>query len=425
MRMRRGFRRFLACLLIVTMTATCPIQALASAPWGNENQSMVVKGAKEEAEKQRREASPLYARLVQSNGGSKEPWNRVTDEGDDWAEEYKMKVEKEGLMSALDAVKDAAENKIKHLWRGTSKYQGTKAGLQNVATAIDSFGSALGVVDALTQIKQVLELQGVTVEEQLMELTILTAEFGIAAFSVIGMSIGFPYGMILSLVLDLLLDMIRRGFFDDLLLSNHLLDQDAFDRQRYKLPDGTNVYKPNIYIYSQEEREVAVTFEEPRLLTATIPEYGDGWKVTVHEDGRLTDDSGLTYDYLFYESITEPSIFQTQAGWRISADTRKAQFEEILYDLGFSHQECADLTEFWTEKLEQDVDYIMYPQETRLVDLAMPMAIEEAPKSTERIWFVFVEDDGRQAEVPEGYELSRGGQDCPYYVIEWGGLIKN
>ncbi len=424
MRMRRGFRRFLACLLIVTMTVTCPIQALASAPGGNENQSMVVKGAKEEAEKQRREASPLYARLVLPNGGAKEPGDRVTDEGDDWAESYKAKVAKEGLTSTLDAIKEAAENKSKHLGNAPSR-QVAKTGFQNVAMAIDSFGSALGVVDAVTKFKDVLELQGDTVAEQLMELTILTAEFGLAAFSVIGMSIGFPYGMILSLVLDLLLDLIRKGVLDDLLLSNHLLDQDAFDRQRYKLPDGTNVYKPNIYIYSQEEREVSVTFEEPRLLTVTIPEYQDGWKVTVHEDGRLTDDSGLTYDYLFYESITEPSIFQTQAGWRISADTRKAHVEEILYDLGFSQQECADFTEFWTEKLEQDVDYIMYPQETRLVDLAMPMAIEEAPKSTERIWFVFVEDDGRHAEVPEGYELSRGGQDCPYYVIEWGGLIKN
>ena len=60
----------------------------------------------------------------------------------------------------------------------------------------------------------IINLQGDTVGEQLMEVALLTAEFGIAAFSVIGLTIGFPWGMILSLVLDLLLDKIRNGASD-------------------------------------------------------------------------------------------------------------------------------------------------------------------------------------------------------------------
>ena len=100
----------------------------------------------------------------------------------------------------------------------------------------------------------------------MMELTVLTAQFGIAAFSVIGMSIGFPWGMILSLVLELLLDVIRSGAFDGVFPADEE-DGDSFGSTRYKLPDGTNVLKPNIYIYSQEEREITVAFDEPELLT--------------------------------------------------------------------------------------------------------------------------------------------------------------
>ena len=65
----------------------------------------------------------------------------------------------------------------------------------------------------------------------------------------------------------------------------------------------------------------------------------------------------------------------------------------------------------------------MYPQNTARVDLAMPVTIAETPESLERIWFVFMRDDGQPVQEPEGYELSRGGEGCSYYVIEWGGLI--
>lgn len=433
-RMKRISKRFLALLLVVTVTFMSEVQVLAASGDGNESQSWLLKGALEEEEKQReearRQASPLYKKLMETKGKtfiseSMDPVNSdsLTDEGKDWAQEYKQKVIEEGSMDILDTIKDASEDKIKHLWRGDSDaYWANKNLFSGVAKTIEAFGSFMGVVNAADKFTEALNLQGETVEDQLFELALLTAEFGMAAFSVIGMSLGFPMGLILSLVLDMILDLFREGMLDEILPWKRDPDEQETN-QRYKLPDGTNVYKPNIYIYSKEKRDITVTFDEPQLLTTTIPEYTDSWQVTVDEGSRLTDAAGCSYDFLFYESITEPSIFQTESGWKISADMRKEQFEEILFRLGFNEQETDDFTEFWTEKLEQGTDYIMYPQSTELVDFAMSMDISEQPESTERIWFVFVKDDGRQVEAPVGYELTRGGTDCPYYVIEWGGLI--
>lgn len=419
--LRRKAKQLLALVLVFAVALSSQMQALAASQAERRFQRFEIPETQmeEQRDKAWREKSPLYNRLIGTNGKPKKSGVSLSKEPEDWVKKYEEKVEEEGVKETLDAVKDAAKDKVKHLWRGSRRYRDTKDILEGVADYIENLGSALGLVDAVSKFTEVLNLQGDTIGEQLTELAILTAQFGIAAFSVVGMSIGFPWGLILGLVLEMILDLIRSGIFDGLPPS----DDNNLERQRYKLPDGTNVFKPNIYIYSREEREVEVIFEEPELLTATIPEYENGWRVTADEAGRLTDAAGFTYAYLFYESVTEPSLFQTESGWRIPAERRKECFEALLTDLGFHEQEITDFTDFWTQKLVPGTDYIMYPQETEVVDLAMPMTVAEKPESLERIWFAFIKDDGRRAEEPQGYELNRGGKDCPYYAVEWGGLI--
>ena len=425
--MKKMMKRLLAVLLAASRGLSACVQALAAPGNSPVQVSQVISGEgfrekmMKEQEEARRKSSPLYAELLRTNG-EPQPITSVLDEGADWAEEYRLKTAEQGVNVLLDTVKDSAKDRIKHLYRRSPNYYDTKNALADVADTIDSFGSFMGLTDALSKFPEVLKLQGDTVEEQMMELTVLTAQFGIAAFSVIGMSIGFPWGMILSLVLELLLDVIRSGAFDGVFPSDEE-DGDTFGSTRYKLPDGTNVLKPNIYIYSQEEREVTVSFDQPELLTVTIPEYQGDWKVTADAEGRLTDASGETYDFLFYESVSEAFYFETEEGWRIPAEEREERLEQILTGLGFQGREITDFTEFWTEKLDPDTDYLMYPQGTERVDLAMPVTITEEPECLERIWFVFTEDDGRSVEEPAGYELTRGGEGCRYYVLEWGGLV--
>ena len=187
------------------------------------------------------------------------------------------------------------------------------------------------------------------------------------------------------------------------------------------VPRNVSCYKPNIYIYTQEETQVNVEFAYPDLLTTTIPEYKNNWNVIAKGDGRLVDTLGNNeeYNYLFYESIAMPHFFQKDTGWLIVAGTREQQYRDILTDYGFNETEIADFIEYWTEKLPQGVDYIMYPQNTETVNYVMPVNVTPEPDSMERIWFTFEEYNGQRCGIPTITPIERKD----YAVVEWGGII--
>ena len=187
------------------------------------------------------------------------------------------------------------------------------------------------------------------------------------------------------------------------------------------VPRNVSCYKPNIYIYTQEETQVNVEFAYPDLLTTTIPEYKNNWNVIAKGDGRLVDTLGNNeeYNYLFYESIAMPHFFQKDTGWLIVSNTREQQYRDILTDYGFNETEIADFIEYWTEKLPQGVDYIMYPQNTETVNYVMPVNVTPEPDSMERIWFTFEEYNGQRCGIPTVTPIERKD----YAVVEWGGII--
>ncbi len=187
------------------------------------------------------------------------------------------------------------------------------------------------------------------------------------------------------------------------------------------VPRNVSCYKPNIYIYTKEETQVNVEFAYPDLLTTTIPEYKNNWNVIAKGDGRLVDTFGSNeeYNYLFYESIAMPHFFKKDSGWLIVSNTREQQYRDILTEYGFNETEIADFIEYWTEKLPQGVDYIMYPQNTETVNYVMPVNVTPEPDSMERIWFTFEEYNGQRCGIPTITPIERKD----YAVVEWGGII--
>ncbi|ETP73306.1 hypothetical protein UYO_0772 [Lachnospiraceae bacterium JC7] len=202
-------------------------------------------------------------------------------------------------------------------------------------------------------------------------------------------------------------------FFDDLFYGENS------ERNKIKPAPGIGALKPNIYIYPESEQDVTVTFGMPQWLTKSIPDYSESWKVSVAPDGTITTPDGSTFGYLFYESETQPYYFDKDEGWMIPADTRAERFREILTAYGFNENEIRDFLEFWTIKLPDRTDVMMYPQLTETVDNAMPVSISPAPDHIFRLWFTFEPFDGQTVPEPEIKPVSRDG----YTVVEWGGVI--
>lgn len=190
---------------------------------------------------------------------------------------------------------------------------------------------------------------------------------------------------------------------------------------RIRMSQQENCYKPNIYLYGEPGTQLTVSFDEPELLTKVLPDYDDAWDVTLEADGSLTVDGAGGYGYLFYESLTLSALMQQEEGFCIQADRRAEQFEAILQAYGFNETEIRDFIEFWVQKLEPGVDYVMYPQLTDTVDGAMPITVTGAAvDSYYRIWFYFEKADGADAAEPDIVPVQHKGLT----LIEWGGIVE-
>ncbi len=218
----------------------------------------------------------------------------------------------------------------------------------------------------------------------------------------------------------------------DQLAQDYIDNFDFIDRMKealhIKVPNGVNAYKPNIYLYGPAGMETTVTFDRPELLTKVIPDYSGSWRTVIGADGSLyvngmsDEEPGLSY--LFYESDCDEFLMQTEKGWLIPAEEREATFRTILQNYGFNERETEDFARYWVEKLEPGVDYVMFPQDTDTVDLAMPVSLSgDIPEEIRRIWFYFLPADaaGDAVETPtEIVPIQRGAST----MVEWGGVLR-
>lgn len=183
----------------------------------------------------------------------------------------------------------------------------------------------------------------------------------------------------------------------------------------YKL--SIPVLKPNIYLYPSYTMKVDVKFSTPEKLTASIPDYSSGWSVYADPDGLLDG----KYGYLFYEADIEEVYFQTSACWKLPVKDRTEAFERILDLYGFNSTEKHDFIEFWNKRLDPGRQYLVYPQETGIIDRAMPVTISPQPENIYRIWFYFIPSEKEPVTLPERIEkIVRDG----FTVVEWGGMYK-
>ncbi len=296
----------------------------------------------------------------------------------------------------------------------------------SAAGIMDGMGTVfngLNIITDVTDVANLVQDDETRSSGKAIEYLLLCADIALAVVGIMGLSTGLGV-FIFGLLISLLLALVQSDWFKDWLKQNSGF-LDTLDKifeaiiPWLKTPANVNCYKPNIYIYSDKQREVTVEFELPQLLTTTIPDYSGSWQVETGEEGVLYDGAGNSYGFLFYESVTRPELFQTREGFFIPAGDREAAYRQILGAYGFNETEISDFVEFWTQKLPEGVDYFMYPQLTDTVDEAMPVTITPAPEAMERIWFVFETADGRNLPAPQVVPIQR----ADYTVVEWGGII--
>jgi hypothetical protein len=174
--------------------------------------------------------------------------------------------------------------------------------------------------------------------------------------------------------------------------------------------------KPVLYLYPEKTISITVTIDTLGEIFDSIPDYGNGWVVTVEPSGLIDG----VYDYLFYE-IDIDYDFSKEVGWVFTREQFAFEMTKVLYDLGLRGAEIDEFIEFWDDTLRKDTNYyavyLMLPEE---VEEAAKLNFSTNPDSMLRVHFIFEPVTNRiPINRPNFETFIRKG----FTIVEWGGLM--
>lgn len=199
--------------------------------------------------------------------------------------------------------------------------------------------------------------------------------------------------------------------------NNYEITPQLVELSDFKLQPGV-AYKPVIYFYPTETKEVYVTLDYNGTLTHTYPTYSDGWSITAYPNGTLVDANGNEYPYLFWEG--ESNIeYDMSKGFCVSGNETEQFLRNKLSYMGLKQNELEDFIEFWVPFMEKNpynkisFQYENYTEHAKLM-------VNPEPDSILRVYMVYQPlEEFVRVEEQELTKFERTG----FTVIEWGGSI--
>lgn len=126
--------------------------------------------------------------------------------------------------------------------------------------------------------------------------------------------------------------------------------------------------KPVIYLYPKEETEVEVILETEGRLTCTYPLYQNGWKVKAAPNGLLTDAAGQTYNYLYWEGVSNMR-YDFSEGFCVAGKDTALFLEESLARLGLTRKEANEFIVYWLPRMQENpYNLISFQKEEKIFD---------------------------------------------------------
>ena len=174
--------------------------------------------------------------------------------------------------------------------------------------------------------------------------------------------------------------------------------------------------KPVIYLYPEEVTDVTVQLDYDGQLTCTYPAYENGWTVTAAPDGTLTDASGQTYNYLYWEGEgTERYDFSR--GFCVAGADTAAFLEDALAQLGLTRKEANEFIVYWLPRMEQSPYNLIAFQQEAYTDAA-PLTVTPAPDSILRVFMAW---QPLEAPVDIPAQTLPAFDRHGFALVEWGG----
>lgn len=174
--------------------------------------------------------------------------------------------------------------------------------------------------------------------------------------------------------------------------------------------------KPVIYLYPEQGEEVSVRLDYDGKLTCTYPEYDNGWHVTAAPDGRITDENGQEYNYLYWEGETEQE-YDFSEGFCVAGEDTAEFLEDALDRLGLTRREANEFIVYWLPRMEQNEYNLISFQSEAYTDHAR-LSIQPEPDTVIRVFMAYKPVENEQ-EIPE--QTLAAPERSGFAVVEWGG----
>jgi len=174
--------------------------------------------------------------------------------------------------------------------------------------------------------------------------------------------------------------------------------------------------KPVIYLYPEETMDINVKLLFDGDLTCTYPSYENGWKVTARSDGTLTDESGQSYNYLYWEGESNVQYNLGEGFCVQSKDT--AKFLEVALDkLGLTRCEANEFIVYWLPMMQNNEYNIISFQGDAYTNSAK-LSFDTEPDTLIRVFMAW-QASSVYVNIPE-QELKAPLREG-FIVVEWGG----
>ena len=174
--------------------------------------------------------------------------------------------------------------------------------------------------------------------------------------------------------------------------------------------------KPVIYLYPEAETDVTVRLDYAGDLTCTYPAYDGAWRVAAAPDGTLTDESGQTYRYLYWEG-TDNVQYDFSEGYCVPGSETAAFLENALAQLGLTRAEANEFIIYWLPQMEQNAYNLISFQQETYTDAAR-LTITPQPDTLLRVFMAWKPLTRAVEIVPQTLTAP---ERTGFTAVEWGG----
>ena len=193
--------------------------------------------------------------------------------------------------------------------------------------------------------------------------------------------------------------------------------------------------KPVVYVYPEEEQGLTMTIDVKGTLDMVYPaperqvqtEEGTraSWTISAAPDGTLTDASGRSYPYVFWEGPVRQDT--PERGFIVAREDAVPFLEEKLGQLGLSDKEAADFITYWAPRIRaNEYTFVSFDASSYAQQVTYSFADEAGnqvvPDTFIRVFMTIRAADANEVVTPQvfGPTPTRSG----FTAVEWGGAVQ-